>query len=194
MSAAARDLPILELPDRAAWDEWLARNHDTSAGVWLKFAKKGAAASTATHGEALEDAIRYGWIDGQARPYDEQFWLVRFTPRRPRSKWSQRNRQKALELIEQGRMHPAGLAQVQAAQRDGRWDNAYEPQSAATVPPDFQEALERHPEAKAFFETLTGARRYAFLYRLHHVAKPENRAKRIADYIALLNQGRTLHD
>jgi uncharacterized protein YdeI (YjbR/CyaY-like superfamily) len=194
MPAAGRDLPILELPDRAAWDEWLARNHDTSAGVWLKFAKKGAAVSTLTHSEALEEAIRYGWIDGQVRPYDEHFWLMRFTARRPRSKWSQRNRQKALELIEQGRMHPAGLAQVQAAQRDGRWDRAYAAQSAATVPPDFQEALERHPEAKAFFETLTGARRYAFLYRLHHVTKPENRTKRIAAYIALLNDGRTLHD
>jgi uncharacterized protein YdeI (YjbR/CyaY-like superfamily) len=188
------NLPILELGDRAAWDEWLARNHDTSAGVWLKFAKKGAPTSTVTRAEAIEEAIRYGWIDGQLRPYDEHFWLIRFTSRKPRSRWSQRNREKALELIEQGRMHPAGLVQVRAAQEDGRWENAYEAQSAATVPADFQAALDRHAKAKAFFETLTGAKRYAFLYRLHHVSKPEARARRIADYIALLDEGKTLHD
>jgi uncharacterized protein YdeI (YjbR/CyaY-like superfamily) len=188
------ELPILEFPDSAAWDEWLAQNHDSSAGVWLKYAKKRAPRTTIKHPEALEQAIRYGWIDGQARPYDEHYWLVRFTPRRPRSKWSQVNRQKATELIEQGRMHPAGLAQVQAAKDDGRWDAAYPAQSRATVPPDLQEALDRHPEAKAFFETLTGVRRYAFLYRLHNVKKPETRAKRIANYIEVLGQGKTLHD
>jgi uncharacterized protein YdeI (YjbR/CyaY-like superfamily) len=191
---ATDDLPILEFRDRAAWDAWLAGNHDKSTGVWLKFAKKRASRSTVTHPEALEEAIRYGWIDGQARPYDEHFWLVRFTARRPRSRWSQVNRQKASELIEQGRMHPAGLAQVRAAKEDGRWDAAYPAQSRAQIPPDFQEALHGAPRAKAFFETLTGARRYAFLYRLHQVVKPEARAKRIADYIALLNEGKTLHD
>jgi uncharacterized protein YdeI (YjbR/CyaY-like superfamily) len=188
------ELPILELPNGAAWDEWLAQNHGRSAGVWLKFAKKGAPRTTIKHPEALEQAIRYGWIDGQARPYDEHYWLVRFTPRRPRSKWSQVNRQKATDLIEQGRMHPAGLAQVEAAKADGRWDAAYPAQSAASVPSDFQEALDRHPEAKAFFETLTGARRYAFLYRLHNAKKPETRAKRIANYIEVLSEGKTLHD
>jgi uncharacterized protein YdeI (YjbR/CyaY-like superfamily) len=188
------DLPILEFRDRAAWDDWLAANHDRSVGVWLKFAKKRAPRSTVAHAEALEEAIRYGWIDGQARPYDEHFWLVRFTARRPRSRWSQVNRQKAIELIEQGRMHPAGLAQVQAAKQDGRWEAAYPAQSSATIPQDFQEALDNEPRAKAFFETLTGTRRYAFLYRLHQVTKPDARAKRIADYIALLGDGKTLHD
>jgi uncharacterized protein YdeI (YjbR/CyaY-like superfamily) len=188
------ELPILEFPDRAAWDAWLSENHDTSAGVWLKVAKKSAPRPTVTYAEALEEAIRYGWIDGQKRGFDEDFWLQRFTARGPRSKWSQINRKKASELIEQGRMHPAGLAQVEAAQRDGRWERAYEAQSAATIPPDFQDALNRHPAAKAFFETLTGARRYAFLYRLHHVTKAQARAKRIADYIALLSAGKTLHD
>ncbi len=188
------DLPVLEFPDRGAWDAWLAENHDASAGVWLKVAKKGAPRPTVTYAQALEEAIRYGWIDGQKRGFDEHFWLQRFTARGPRSKWSQVNRQKAGELIEQGRMHPAGLAQVEAAQRDGRWESAYEPQSAATVPPDFQEALERHPAARLFFETLTGARRYGFLYRLHHVTKPQARAKRIENYIALLSDGKTLHD
>jgi uncharacterized protein YdeI (YjbR/CyaY-like superfamily) len=188
------DLPILEFSDAAAWDAWLAENHGTSAGAWLKLAKKGAPRKTVTYAEALEEAIRYGWIDGRKRGFDEHFWLQRFTVRGPRSKWSQINRQKASELIEQGRMHPAGLAQVEAAQRDGRWDQAYEAQSKATVPPDLQQALDAHPGAKAFFETLTGARRYAFLYRLHHVTKPQARAKRIEDYIALLSAGKTLHD
>ena len=188
------ELPILEFPDRAAWEAWLGENHDVAVGVWLKVAKKGAPRPTVTYAEALEDAIRYGWIDGQKRGFDEHFWLQRFTARSPRSKWSQINRQKASELIEQGRMQPAGLAQVQAAQRDGRWEQAYEPQGNATVPPDFQEALDRHPAAKAFFETLGGARRYAFLYRLHHVTKPQARAKRIENYIALLSAGKTLHD
>jgi uncharacterized protein YdeI (YjbR/CyaY-like superfamily) len=192
--STASELPILEFLDRLAWDAWLAENHASSTGVWLKTAKKGAPTSTVSHPEALEEAIRYGWIDAQRRGYDEHFFLQRFTPRGPRSKWSQINRQKATELIEQGRMHPAGLAQVKAAQEDGRWENAYAPQSAATVPPDFQRALDNHPEAKAFFETLKGARRYAFLYRLHHVSQPEARAKRIAGYIALLKDGKTLHD
>jgi uncharacterized protein YdeI (YjbR/CyaY-like superfamily) len=191
---SAADLPILEFPDPSGWDAWLAENHDTSAGVWLKVAKKGAPRKTVTYAEALEEAIRYGWIDGQKRGFDEHFWLQRFTARGPRSKWSMVNRQKASELIDQGRMHPAGLAQVQAAQRDGRWDQAYEPQSTATVPPDFQEALDRHPAAKAFFETLTGARRYGFLYRLHHATRTDARAKRIESYIALLSAGKTLHD
>ncbi len=188
------ELPILEFHDRAAWDEWLATNHDTAGGVWLKFAKKAAPRSTVAHAEALEEAIRYGWIDGQGRRFDEHFWLVRFTPRRTGSKWSQVNRQKATQLIEEGRMHPSGLAQVQAAREDGRWDAAYPAQSRATVPPDLQEALDHNAKAKAFFETLTGVRRYAFLYRLHHVTRPEARAKRIASYIALLSEGKTLHD
>jgi uncharacterized protein YdeI (YjbR/CyaY-like superfamily) len=192
--ASKTELPILEFPHRAAWDEWLSANHNTSPGGWLKLSKKGAPTPTITHAEALEEALRYGWIDGQSRPGDDHFWFVRFTPRRPRSKWSQVNRQKATELIAQGRMHPAGLAQVRAAQADGRWDAAYPAQGRATVPPDFQEALDRHPAAKAFFETVTGSRRYAFLYRLHHVTKPEARAKRIASYIALLAEGKTLHD
>ncbi len=191
---STKDLPIVEFPDRAAWDAWLAEHHDASAGVWLKVAKKGAPRQTVSYAEALEEAIRHGWIDGQKRGFDEHFWLQRFTMRGPRSRWSQVNRQLATELMEQGRMHPAGLAHVQAAQRDGRWEKAYEAQSTATVPPDFQEALDRHPEARAFFETLTGARRYGFLYRLHHVSKPQARAKRIEDYIALLSAGRTLRD
>jgi uncharacterized protein YdeI (YjbR/CyaY-like superfamily) len=191
---ANRQLPILESPGRAAWERWLRANHASEAGVWLKLAKKGSGITTVSYPEALEEAIRYGWIDGQKAAHDDTHWLQRFTPRGPRSNWSQVNRQTATRLIEASRMTPAGLAQVQAAQRDGRWDDAYEPQSRASVPPDFQAALDENPIAKQFFSTLTGARRYAFLYRLHQAKRPETRARRIAGYIDRLSRGRTLHD
>jgi uncharacterized protein YdeI (YjbR/CyaY-like superfamily) len=187
------ELPVLQLPDQAAWRGWLADNHEAAAGAWLKFAKKGAPERTVTYAEAVEEALCFGWIDGQARGLDEHFYLQRFTPRRRRSAWSQINRDKATRLIADGRMAPAGLAQVEAAQADGRWDNAYQSPSAATVPDDLQRALDANPRAKEFFATLTGSARYAFLYRLHRVRKPENRAKRIADYIELLSQGKTLN-
>ena len=186
------DLPIVELPDQRAWRAWLEANHGSEAGVWLKFAKKGSPAATVSYGEAVEEALCFGWIDGQARSFDEHFYLQRFTPRRAKSKWSQINREKATRLLERGRVHPAGLAHIEAAKADGRWDAAYPAASAATVPDDLQQALDRHPKAKEFFETLTGTTRYAFLYRLHNVTKPESRAKRIAGYIELLGEGKTL--
>jgi uncharacterized protein YdeI (YjbR/CyaY-like superfamily) len=188
-----RELQRLQCADADAWEQWLEHNHDSSPGVWLKMAKKSSPINTVTHPEALEAAICHGWIDGQRRGLDDDFFLQRFTPRGPRSKWSQINRQKALELIERGRMRPGGLAQVQAAQADGRWDTAYEPQSSATVPEDLQRALDANPRAAEFFATLTGSRRYAFLYRLHHVRSPDRRAQRIAQYIALLGEHRTLN-
>ena len=187
------ELPTLEFADAGAWERWLEGNHESSPGIWLKIAKKGAPTATVDHPQALEQAIRYGWIDGQKRGFDEHYWLQRFTPRGPRSKWSQVNRDKALELIAGKRMKPAGLAQFEAARSDGRLEEAYEPQSRATVPADFQVALDQNPNAAAFFATLTGANRYAFLYRLHHVKKPEARAKRIATYIEMLCEGRTFH-
>jgi uncharacterized protein YdeI (YjbR/CyaY-like superfamily) len=191
--ATKQDLPILEFPDRNAWERWLEGNHHSARGVWLKIAKKGSASSTVDYAEALEEAIRYGWIDGQKGGYDESHWLQRFTPRGPRSKWSQVNCEKALELIANERMTPAGLAEVEAAQRDGRFDDAYEPQSRATIPGDFQRALDANPDAGEFFATLKGANRYAFLYRLHHVKTADARAKRIARYIEMLSEGKTFH-
>ncbi|HEY5187584.1 MAG TPA: YdeI/OmpD-associated family protein [Solirubrobacteraceae bacterium] len=187
------EIPIHEAGSRAAWEAWLKENHARSDGVWLKIAKQGSGKASTSYPEALEVAISFGWIDGQKRAYDQSFWLQRFTPRGPRSRWSQVNREKAQALIAAGRMRKAGLVQVRAAQADGRWDEAYEPQSRATVPEDLQAALDASPPARAFFLTLTGARRYAFLYRLHNVRNPERRARRIADYIALLNQGKTLN-
>jgi len=185
-------LPIVKFADQTAWESWLKRNHQCQDGVWMKLAKKAAPVKTQTHAEALEAALCYGWIDGQAARYDDHYMLMRFTPRRMRSKWSQINRERAEQLIAQGKMKPAGLAAVQAAKTDGRWDAAYPPQSAAPVPNDLRRELDENPRAKAFFATLTGSTRYAFLYRLHHVTDAEKRASRIAEYVRLLNERRTL--
>ena len=182
----------MELADRAAWERWLQANHASAAGVWLKLAKKGSPIPTVTQSEALEEAICFGWIDGQVNRYDEHFYLQRFTPRRPRSKWSLINRERAERLIAEGRMKPAGLREYEAAEADGRLADAYAPQSSATVPADFQTALDQHPRARDYFQTLTGSDRYAFLYRLHHVKDPGRRAERIRQYIDLLAERRTL--
>ena len=188
------ELPIVEHPDQVSWRAWLETHHAGADGAWLKLAKKGAPTPTVTYAQAVEEALCYGWIDGQARRLDEHFYLQRFTPRRPRSVWSQINREKAERLIAAGRMHPAGLAQVKAAQADGRWEAAYPAQSRAEVPDDFQHALDKNLDAKAFFSTLTGSARYAFLYRLHQVRDEAKRAQRIARYIELLACEKTLQD
>jgi uncharacterized protein YdeI (YjbR/CyaY-like superfamily) len=190
---ASPDLPVLECASERHWQQWLQGHHASSAGVWLKFARRGAPVTTVTHAEALEVAICFGWIDGQTRRLDDTYYLQRFTPRGPRSRWSQINREKAERLIADGRMHPAGQARVDAAQADGRWEAAYEPPSRATVPDDLRAALDAEPKAKDFFETLATMDRYAFLYRLHHVKTPQARGRRIATYIELLREGRTLN-
>ncbi len=190
---AAQDLPILEFPDRQAWESWLEAEHDASSGVWIKIARKASGIPTVTHGEALEEALCYGWIDGQRAPHDDTFFLQRFTPRRARSKWSQNNRDKATKLIEEGRMKPAGLEQVEAAKQDGRWDAAYPPQSSQAIPEDFRRALEENPAANEFFATLKGTRRYSFIYRIHDAKRPETRARRIEQFVAMLAEGRTHH-
>jgi uncharacterized protein YdeI (YjbR/CyaY-like superfamily) len=185
--------PVLELDSPATWEKWLDAHHDSSGPVWLRIAKQGAPRPTPTYAEALELAIAYGWIDGQKGAVDEHYWRQRFSSRTPRSKWSRRNRDKASELIDRGRMKPAGLREVQRAQNDGRWDAAYEPQSSAAIPEDFQRELDRNPGAKAFFETLKGSNRYAFLYRIHDARRPETRARRIAAFIAMLNERKTFY-
>jgi uncharacterized protein YdeI (YjbR/CyaY-like superfamily) len=187
------ELPILRFTNRAAWTRWLDERHGSSDGVWLKIAKKASGIPTVTHPEALEDALCYGWIDGQRAPHDESFFLQRFTPRAKRSKWSQINRDKATSLIEHGRMKPAGLAQVDAAKQDGRWEAAYAPQSSQAIPEDFQQALEQNPKAHEFFNTLRGARRYSFLYRIQDAKRPETRARRIKEFVTMLAEGRTHH-
>ena len=186
-------LPILTFPALDAWTAWLAAQPRTSTGAWLKFAKKGSGEATLSKADAIDGALMHGWIDGQLDPYDDKFWLVRFTPRRPSSPWSAVNRKRVRELIEQGRVSLAGLAQVEAAKANGRWDKAYAPASTAAPPPDLQAALDAAPAAKAFFETLTGANRYAVLYRVNDAKKPQTRAERIAKFVGMLSRGETLH-
>jgi uncharacterized protein YdeI (YjbR/CyaY-like superfamily) len=186
-------LPILEFRSQPDWGDWLEQNHGQAPGAWLMFAKKGSGATTVSYAEAVEEALRYGWIDGQAARRDESYYLQRFTPRRPRSSWSQLNCRRAERLIAQKRMKPAGLAQVRTAKDDGRWEAAYAPPSAAKVPDDLHRALDENREAKAFFETLNAANRYAILYRVHDAKRPETRARRIAEFVAMLAEHRTLH-
>lgn len=185
--------PIVDCETLVDWQRWLHQHHADASGVWLKLAKKRSGHPTVDYQELLDEAICHGWIDARRQSHDDEFFLQRFTPRGPRSKWSQVNRAKATAMIEQGLMRDAGLAQVEAAQADGRWDAAYEPQSRATIPDDLQHALDQSPVAKEFFATLKGARRYAFLYRLHNVRTPAKRAERIANYIALLEEHKTLN-
>jgi uncharacterized protein YdeI (YjbR/CyaY-like superfamily) len=186
-------LPVLDLADAKEWEDWLATNHGTAKGAWLRFAKKGADVATVTYPEAVEVALCQGWIDGQAAGLDESFWLQRFTPRGPRSKWSQINCARAERLIEAGRMRPAGHSAIEAARQDGRWDAAYAPPSTATVPPDLQAALDANPDAAAFFATLGGTNRYAILYRVEDAKRPETRARRIKQYVEMLARKETIH-
>ena len=187
------DLPILPFDGRASWDAWLEENHATSDGLWLKIAKKGSGIETVSYAEALDVALCYGWIDGQKGKFDDRYWLQRFTPRRPRSKWSKVNREKVTKLIESGGMKPAGLREVERAKADGRWDAAYEAQSKATVPEDLLQALEGNQRAREFFATLDKANRYAILYSIQDAKKPETRARRIEKYVAMLAEGKKLY-
>ena len=188
----AADLPILSFPTQAAFEAWLAGQHRSAPGVWVKFAKKGAGAPSVTKAQAVESALAYGWIDGLLRPFDEHWWLTRFTPRRPRSKWSRINCETAERLIAEGRMQPAGLAEVEAAKADGRWEAAYPSHRQIQVPDDLQEALDANPRAAAFFAQLDRNNRYAILYRLHDARKPETRARRLEQFVAMLAEGRKL--
>ena len=186
--SAKGDLPVISFASRGAWEEWLAEEHATSDGLWLKLAKVGAGIDSVSYAEAVEVALCYGWIDGQAASLDEAYWLQRFTPRRRRSKWSRINRDRASGLIERGEMKPAGLAEVERAKSDGRWDAAYESQGTATMPDDLHRALEKNDAARAFFATLDSRNRYAILHRIQDAKKPETRARRIAKYVAMLNE------
>ena len=172
---------------------WLDVGHATSPGVWLQLAKKGSGIPSVSYDEALEVALCYGWIDGQKKPLDETWWLQRFTPRRRASRWSQRNRRLAEALVAAGRKTPAGQAEIDRAQADGRWDAAYAGARTSTVPPDLAAALEQDPAAAAAFEELDGANRYAILYRLQDAKKAETRARRLDQFVGMLREGRTLH-
>jgi len=187
------DLPIVTFASRDAWDAWLEEHHAASEGLWLKIAKKGSGIETVSYAEALEAALCYGWIDGQKASFDQGHWLQRFTPRRPRSKWSKVNCQKATELIEAGRMKPAGLREVERAKQDGRWEAAYDAQSTATVPADLSRALEKNDRAREFFAKLDSRNRYAILYQIQDAKRPETRARRIEKYVAMLSEQKKLY-
>jgi uncharacterized protein YdeI (YjbR/CyaY-like superfamily) len=191
--AEHKGLPVRGFATQQAWNTWLRRNWKTSPGLWLKLAKKDAGVGSVSKAEAVETAIAYGWIDGQIDKYDERFWLTRFTRRGAKSQWSKNNRATAIKLIEQGRMKPAGQREVDLAKLDGRWDAAYASQSKAVVPKDLAAALDAEPAAKNFFATLTGANRYAVLYRVNTAKKAKTRADRISKFVAMLARGETIH-
>jgi uncharacterized protein YdeI (YjbR/CyaY-like superfamily) len=186
-------LPILVFGDAAGFEEWLDQQPVDAAGAWLKLPKKAASALGMTKDQVIDAALCFGWIDGQLDKYDDEFWLVRFTPRRARSKWSQVNKMRATELVAEGRMRKAGVAQIMAAKADGRWDTAYAPASSAKLPADLQDALNASPQAAKYFATLRGSNRYAILYRIGAVKRPETRARKIAEYVAMLERGETIH-
>lgn len=195
--AVVRTLPVLAFKSLRAWESWLAEQPTTSAGVWLKLAKTSAKTSTGvasvSRQEAIDGALCHGWIDGQFDSFDHQWWLIRFTPRKPTSRWSQNNRKRALVLIEEQRMTKAGLAQIERAKADGRWDHAYAGQSKAIVPPDLAAALAGNNKARIFFDGLDSHNRYAVLYRIHTAKKPETRARHIATFVAMLDRGETIY-
>ncbi len=189
----AEDKPTLQFADAAAFEAWLAENHADHPGAWLRIAKRGAPTKSIGYGQALDVALAYGWIDGQKRPLDEHYWLQAFTQRRSRSVWSKRNVDKATAMIEAGTMHPAGLAQVEAAKADGRWDRAYAGPASATESAEFLAALDARPMAREFYATLNSANRFAFYYRIQTARKAETRALRIEAFVAMLERGEKFH-
>jgi uncharacterized protein YdeI (YjbR/CyaY-like superfamily) len=185
------ELPTLPFESKKKWAGWLAKQHDKSAGAWIKLARKGSEIPSVTYKEAVEVALCYGWIDGQAGSFDDKYWLVKFTPRRPKSIWSQINTKRVEQLISSGEMKPSGLKAVEAAKQDGRWAAAYGSQKNIAVPADFQSALNKNKKAKAFFESLTGSRRYMFLFRIETAKKTETRERRIRQFVEMLEKEET---
>lgn len=191
---STKSLPIKRFANASAWQVWLEKHHGTSAGLWMEFAKKGQRPASLSHAEALEVALCYGWIDGQTAAGPTGSWRQRFTPRGPRSKWSQINCAAVERLRTQGRLALAGLRQMEAAKRDGRWAAAYASQRTITVPHDLRSALDARPRAKRFFAALDSKNRYAILYRLQDAKKPETRQLRVKKFVRMLEAGETLHE
>ncbi len=190
---APRALPIVDFPSRQAFRAWLEGNHASSPGVWLRIGKKASPTPSVTYAEAVEEALCFGWIDGQRDRFDEAAFLQKYTPRGAKSVWSKINREKVQALIDGGQMKPPGLAAVEKARADGRWEAAYDSSSTMAVPPDFQAALDKSKAAKAFFATLNAANRYAILWRIQTAKKAETRAKRITTFIEMLEKKEKLH-
>ncbi|MGW0142102.1 YdeI/OmpD-associated family protein [Streptomyces calvus] len=191
--AGGVDEPVLAFDTQGDWEAWLEEHHDDVAGIWLRIPRKGSGLTGVDYATALESALCFGWIDGHKKKLDDTHWLQRFTPRRPRSRWSAVNRSKALDLIERGRMRPSGLREVERARADGRWDAAYASPSTATVPDDLRAALDAVPAARDAFAALDSRNRYAILHRVEEAKRPQTRAARIEKFVAMLAEGRTLH-
>jgi uncharacterized protein YdeI (YjbR/CyaY-like superfamily) len=189
----ATQLPIVSFKSAKAWESWLAANHASSPGIWMRIAKKDTGLASVSYAEALDASLCYGWIDGQKRPGDSRSWLQKFTPRRSASPWSQRNRTRVAELTDAGRMRPAGRRAVEEAKRSGKWAKAYASPAKARVPADLGRALATDPVAKAFFEQLDSANRYAILYRLQTAGSAATRAQRLERFMAMLHRHETLH-
>ena len=185
---------IIDFPSAREFEQWLAKNHAESTGIWLRFFKKNSGVPSVSYYEALDAAICFGWIDGQLKKYDEESWLRKFTPRRPKSVWSKRNRAHAERLIKVGKMHAAGLQEVEAAKEDGRWKAAYDSASEMEIPDDFVKELAKNKRAKAFFETLNRANVYAIVWRLQTAKKPETRQRRLETILAMLSNEQKFHD
>ena len=188
-----RELEELVVADAEALREWLLKNHTTSPGVWLALTKKGGSVTTLTWQQAVDKALCVGWIDGQARKRDDETSSIRFTPRGPRSSWSQRNVSNVGRLEEEGRMLPAGRAAVEVAKANGRWDAAYSAQSVAEVPAEFAAAIAANPAAQAMFDVLTKANRFAMIYRIGSVKRAETRERKITEFVAMLARQETIY-
>jgi uncharacterized protein YdeI (YjbR/CyaY-like superfamily) len=193
MRNGKRDLPVLAFKSEQAWDVWLTSQPAGSKGLWRKLAKNSSGVASVSKQEAIDTALCHGWIDGQLDSFDDKYWLVRFTPRQSASKWSEKNRTRALQLVELGRIQPAGLNEIERAKKDGRWNAAYAPQSTAQVPDDLRAALAKNRRAKSFFEKLDSRNRYAILHRIHNAKKAETRTARIEKFVAMLIEGKTIY-
>ncbi|MEI3800391.1 MULTISPECIES: YdeI/OmpD-associated family protein [unclassified Chitinophaga] len=191
--ATPKELPELFFETQQQWEKWLAKHHTQEDGVWLRMYKKDSKIPSINYAQALEEALCYGWIDGMAKSVDETSYIQKFTPRRPKSIWSERNTKHIARLTAEGKMKPAGIRQVELAKADGRWENAYATQSEATIPDDFMAALKKNKKAAAFFETLNKQNKFAIYFRLQNAKKPETRAKRIVDFIAKLERQEKFH-
>jgi len=186
-------LSIMSFETQQDWERWLTEHHTDTVGIWLKIAKKETGIPSVNYSEALDSALCYGWIDGQKASFDDQYWLQKFTPRRPKSIWSKVNCDKATALIAEGRMQPEGIRQVELAKADGRWESAYESQSKITIPDDFQSELDKNQKAKDFFSTLNSINRYAILFRIHSAKKPATRSARINKFIEMLSNNQKIY-
>jgi uncharacterized protein YdeI (YjbR/CyaY-like superfamily) len=189
----AEEKPLAEFADAASFRTWLAEHHADHAGIRMKIAKKASGVRTVTYDEALDVALAFGWIDGQKGSFDADYFLQAFTRRRPRSVWSTRNVKKVTAMIESGTIQPAGLAEVEAARADGRWERAYEGSTTAAPTPEFLAALDQSPAAKEFYGTLNSANRYALYFRIHNAKREETRARLIATFVDMLARGETFH-